>query len=142
MAKETKTEEIQDQESKETEAEDIKEYMEEDYEESGYKEHTFSLLDNPLEIFTVLFMIVYLVYVIWQFVNAIELGIMTLQAGFVFWLGAIAKLIPAIVLLVACEIYEKMQMLEYNVKINSYYMAQYQMNLVSKLDGTGKENQE
>lgn len=141
MAKETKTEEIQEQESKETDTEEIKEYMEEDYEESGYKEHTFSLLDNPLEIFTVLFMIVYLVYVIWQFTNILETG-MTVSGGFEYWLSAIARLIPAIILLVACEIYEKMQMLEYNIKLNSYYMAQYQMNLVSKLDDLNKENKQ
>ena len=143
MAKDTNKDEVQEEKVTEK-AEDIEEYMEEEYEESGYKEHSFSLLDNPLEIFTVLFMIVYLVYVIWQFTNAVELGNITLQAGFEFWLGAITKLIPAIVLLVACEIYEKMQMLEYNVKINSYYMAQYQMTLVSKLDGdgTGSENEE
>ena len=141
MAKETKTEEIQEQEGKETDAEEIKEYMEEDYEESGYKEHTFSLLDNPLEMFTVLFMIVYLVYVIWQFTNILETGI-TFSGGFEYWLSAVARLIPAIILLVACEIYEKMQMLEYNIKLNSYYMSQYQMNLVSKMDDLNKENKQ
>lgn len=141
MAKETKTESIQEQEVKETDAEEIKEYMEEDYEESGYKEHAFSLLDNPLEIFTVLFMIVYLVYVIWQFTNILETGI-TVSGGFEYWLSAIARLIPAIILLVACEIYEKMQMLEYNIKLNSYYMAQYQMNLVSKMDDLNKANRQ
>ncbi len=139
MAKKENTEEMQEQESKEPEnAEDIKEYMEEDYEESGYKEHGFSLLDNPLEIVTVLFMIVYLVYVIWQFTNLLG-GRMTVSDGFDYWLNAIVRLIPAIVLLVACEIYEKMQMLEYNIKLNSYYMAQYQVNLVSKLDGKDKK---
>lgn len=141
MAKETKTEEIQEQETKEVDAEEIKEYIEDDYEESGYKEHTFSLLDNPLEIFAVLFIVAYLFFVIGQFINLLETGI-TIAAGFEYWLGAIAKLIPAIVLLVACEIYEKIQMLEYNVKINSYYMAQYQMNLVSKINDLNKEKKQ
>lgn len=114
--------------------EEVKEYMEEDYEESGYKNHEFSLFDNPIEIVTVMFMVVYLVYTIWQFVNNISLSSFDMEAGLDFWISAIGKLIPAVILLVACEIYEKVQMLEYNIKLNSYYMAQYQMMLVSKLE--------
>lgn len=121
--------------------EDIKEYMEQEYEDSGYKDHSFSLLDNPLEIATVLFITVYLVYIIWKFTNLVSSGI-TVADGFDYWLTALARFIPAVVLLVATEIYEKMQMLEYNIKLNSYYMAQYQMNLVSMLDGNPEAYEE
>lgn len=133
MDKETKTEEINEQTGIETDEEEIKEYMEEDFEDSGYKEHTFSLFDNPLEIFALIFMVAYLVYAIWKFADILTVGT-TVSEGFDYWLGVVARMIPAIVLLVCCEIYESIQLLEYNVKLNSYYMARYQMNVMSKLD--------
>lgn len=114
-------------------AEDIKEYMEEDYQESGYKEHSFSLFDNPIEIVTVIYVILYLVYAIWKFTDICG-NRFAFDEGIEYWLGVVGKLIPAVILLVAAEIYEKIQMMEYNIKLNSYYMAEYQMDLIHRLE--------
>lgn len=141
MANETKNEEIQEEKVTEA-AEDIEEYIEDEYENSGYKEHAFSLFDNPIEISTVVFMFAVFIYSVWKFIVSVDLGDMTWQLGIEYWLDVVGKMIPAVVLLVACEIYEKIHNLEYNVKINSYYMAEYHTSVMSKLTDNSEESEQ
>ncbi len=97
-----------------------------------YKEHEFSLFDNPIEAITVVFAVGYVIFSIVQFIN-----INTVDVDFVtaveFMLGLIKDLIPAVILLVACEIYEKLELMLYNLSLNSEYMARYQLNLLEHI---------
>lgn len=113
-------EDIKDEELKE----DIEEYIEEDYDEEGYAEHEFSLFDNPLEVATVAFMAIFFIFKVWNFVEIFDTFV-DFMAMVEYFLGVFADLVPAVVLLVGCEIYEKVENLEYNLKINSFYMAKY-----------------
>lgn len=110
---------------------------EEDLIEAGYKAHKFSLFDSPIEIATIAFMAVYAIYCFVMFaVN--NPGGTTLVNIFDFLFDLVLKLIPGIILLVACEIHEKVELLEYNLSLNSEYMARYQMDLLDKMDEKDK----
>ncbi len=115
------------------EAEEIDYDEDEDYEEAGFKVHKFSLFDSPLEIVTILFVIANLVFGIWSFFDVYPQGAeLKVVIGFVFDL--IAKTIPAVILIIAIEIHEKLEMHEYNLRLNSEYMARYQQDLLERLN--------
>ncbi len=115
------------------EVEDIDYDDDEDFEEAGFKVHKFSLFDSPLEIITILFVIAYLVFGIWKFFDIYPQGA---QLKFVieFVFDLIAKVIPAVILIIAIEIHEKLEMQEYNLRLNSEYMARYQQDLLERLN--------
>lgn len=137
----------QDIENKVDEAEEIEEYDiyaegedgidEEELIEAGYRVHRFSLFDSPIEIGTVVFMLLYVVFAFCSFAfnNPNGTGLMNI---FEFFFDLVIKLIPGIVLLVGCEIYEKVELIEYNLSLNSEYMARYQMDLMDKLNKSDK----
>lgn len=110
----------------------------EEYEEAGYRVHKFSLFDSPLEILTILFIIGYLIFGIWSFFDLYPNGA-ALKVVLAFVFDLISKLIPAVVLIVALEIHEKLEMQEYNLRLNSEYMARYQQDLLEKLDMLDKK---
>ncbi|MBE5943734.1 MAG: hypothetical protein E7258_02325 [Lachnospiraceae bacterium] len=130
-------EDIKDEKLKE----DIEEYIEDDYDEDGYEEHQFSLFDNPLEIATVAFMAIFFIFKVWNFVEIFDTFIDTM-AMVEYFLGVAADLVPAVVLLVACEIYEKMEYVEYNLKINSFYMSRYHEDTLEALGEYGEYDEE
>lgn len=130
-------EDIKDEELKE----DIEEYIEEDYDEEGYADHEFSLFDNPLEILTIAFMAIFFIFKVWNFVEIFDTFI-DVMAMVEYFLGVVVDLIPAVVLLVGCEIYEKIENLEYNLKINSFYMAKYHEDLLDVLGEYDEEELE
>ena len=53
---------------------------------------------------------------------------------FNFLFDLVIKLAPGVILLVACEIHEKVELIEYNLSLNSEYMARYQMDLLEKMN--------
>lgn len=106
---------------------------EEDLIEAGYKTHKFSLFDSPIEIATIIFMALYVVFAFCSFAIDNPNGT-NLMNIFEFFFELVAKLIPGIILLVACEIHEKVELVEYNLSLNSEYMARYQMDLMDKLN--------
>lgn len=110
---------------------------EEDLIEAGYKTHKFSLFDSPIEVATIAFMAVYVVFAFVSFAmdNPNGTGFMNI---FEFFFDVINKLIPGIVLLIACEIHEKVELIEYNLSLNSEYMARYQMDLLEKMSKKDK----
>lgn len=110
---------------------------EEELIEAGYRVHKFSLFDSPIEIGTVVFMVLYVVFAFCSFAfdNPNGTGLMNI---FEFLFELVMKLIPGIVLLVACEIHEKVEFIEYNLSLNSEYMARYQMDLLDKMDKKNK----
>ncbi len=110
---------------------------EEELIEAGYKVHKFSLFDSPIEIGAVVFMVLYVVFAFCSFAfdNPNGTGLMNI---FEFLFELVIKLIPGIVLLVACEIHEKVEFIEYNLSLNSEYMARYQMDLLDKMDKKDK----
>ena len=110
---------------------------EEDLIEAGYKTHKFSLFDSPIEIATIIFMAVYVVFAFCSFAIDNPNGT-NLMNIFEFFFELVAKLIPGIILLVACEIHEKVELVEYNLSLNSEYMARYQMDLMDKLNKEDK----
>lgn len=106
---------------------------EEDLIEAGYKAHKFSLFDSPIEVATIVFMAVYVIYCFVMFaIN--NPGGTELVNIFDFLFDVVLKMIPGIILLVACEIHEKVELIEYNLSLNSEYMARYQMDLMDKLN--------
>ncbi|MBR3834681.1 MAG: hypothetical protein IKJ73_10195 [Lachnospiraceae bacterium] len=110
---------------------------EEDLIEAGYKTHKFSLFDSPIEIATIIFMALYVVFAFCSFAIDNPNGT-NLMNIFEFFFELVAKLIPGIILLVACEIHEKVELVEYNLSLNSEYMARYQMDLMDKLEKKDK----
>ena len=145
MAKDIKNEEVEevveDAVTEEAEDEyDFEDDIEDIEEEVGeYREHEFSLFDNPIEAITVIFMVGYAIFSIVQFVgkNTIDVDFIT-AVEFLF--GLAKDLIPAVVLLVACEIYEKLELVLYNLSLNSEYMARYQMNLLEHIYKSEEKN--
>lgn len=101
--------------------------------EAGYKVHKFSLFDSPIEVATIVFMALYVVYAFCSFAIANPNGT-DLMSIFGFFFDLVVKMIPGIILLVACEIHEKVELVEYNLSLNSEYMARYQMDLMDKMD--------
>lgn len=110
---------------------------EEDLIEAGYKTHKFSLFDSPIEIAAIVFMVAYVIYSFFAFAAANPNGT-DLISIFNFLFELVAKLIPGVILLVACEIHEKVELIEYNLSLNSEYMARYQMDLMDKLNKKDK----
>ncbi len=137
------------EEEKETEVatEEVEEYDiyaegedgidEEDLAEAGYKIHKFSLFDSPVEIATIAFMTLYVVFALCSFAidNPYGAGLMKI---FTFLFELVTKLIPGFILIIACEIHEKVELIEYNLSLNSEYMARYQMDLMDKLNKKDK----
>ena len=110
---------------------------EEDLIEAGYKTHKFSLFDSPIEIATIVFMAAYATYCFFTFAVANPNGT-DLISIFTFLFDLVAKMIPGIILLIACEIHEKVELIEYNLSLNSEYMARYQMDLLDKMSKKDK----
>ena len=130
-------EDIKDEELRE----DIEEYMDDEYEEGGYDEHEFSLFDSPIEIATVIFIALFSLLKLWYFVD--NIGVFdTPLAILEYFIEMCAQLIPAVILIVAVEIHEKMESLEYNIKLNSFYMAKYQEDLIDRIEGYDEEEEE
>lgn len=112
---------------------------EEDLIEAGYKVHKFSLFDSPIEIAAIVFMAVYVIYSLIMFaVN--NTGGTDLQSIFNFLFDLVWKVVPGVILIVVCEIHEKTELLEYNLSLNSEYMARYQMDLLDKIDDIDEKN--
>lgn len=107
-------------------------YDEEELIEAGYKAHKFSLFDSPVEIATIVFMIIFAVYSFIMFALDNRGGTEIVNI-FNFLFDLVLKLAPGVVLLVACEIHEKVELIEYNLSLNSEYMARYQMDLLEKM---------
>ena len=146
MAKDIKNEEVveevKDAEVEETETDeyDFEDDIEDIEDEVGeYRTHEFSLFDNPIEAVTVVFMVGFAIYSIVQFImtNTIDVEFITAVE---FILGLIKDLIPAVVLLVACEIYEKLELILYNLSLNSEYMSRYQVNLLEHIYKSEEKN--
>lgn len=136
-AEEVKAAEVAEEEVEAPVDEDGDGIDEEELIEAGYRVHKFSLFDSPIEIATVVFMVAYVIFAFCSFAfnNPNGTGLMKI---FEFLFEVVIKLIPAIVLLVACEIHEKVELLEYNLSLNSEYMARYQMDLMDKLEKKNK----
>ena len=145
MAKDIKNEEVEevveDAVTEEAEDEyDFEDDIEDIEEEVGeYREHEFSLFDNPIEAITVIFMVGYAIFSIVQFINKNTIDVDFIKAV-EFLFGLAKDLIPAVVLLVACEIYEKLELVLYNLSLNSEYMARYQMNLLEHIYKSEEKN--
>ncbi|MBE5946106.1 MAG: hypothetical protein E7259_04065 [Lachnospiraceae bacterium] len=145
MAKDIKNEEVEevveDAVTEEAEDEyDFEDDIEDIEEEVGeYREHEFSLFDNPIEAITVIFMVGYAIFSIVQFINKNTIDVDFITAV-EFLFGLAKDLIPAVVLLVACEIYEKLELVLYNLSLNSEYMARYQMNLLEHIYKSEEKN--
>lgn len=112
-------------------------FDEEELLEAGYKAHRFSLFDSPIEIATIAFMVVFVVYsfIVFALDNR---GGTEIANIFNFLFDLVIKLAPGAILLVACEIHEKVELIEYNLSLNSEYMARYQMDLLEKMDKKNK----
>lgn len=108
-------------------------YDEEELIEAGYKAHKFSLFDSPIEIATIVFMIIFAVYSFIMFALDNRGGTEIVNI-FNFLFDLVLKLAPGVILLVACEIHEKVELIEYNLSLNSEYMARYQMDLLEKMN--------
>ncbi len=115
------------------------EFDEEDDELEGYQEHKFSLFDSPIEVATVVFMAALFIFRVWDFVNTYINGtdVMNILR---FMFDLVLELVPAIILLVACEIHEKMEKMEYNLRLNSEYMAMYQQDLLTRMNVMDKKS--
>ncbi len=110
---------------------------EEELIEAGYKVHKFSLFDSPIEIATIVFMAVYIVYSFIMFaVN--NSGGTDIASIFNFLFDLVIKVAPGVILLVVCEIHEKVELIEYNLSLNSEYMARYQMDLMDTINKKDK----
>lgn len=142
---ENKVEETKEVEAAEVAEEELEAPVDEDGDgideeeliEAGYRVHKFSLFDSPIEIATVVFMVAYVIFAFCSFAfdNPNGTGLMNILE---FFFEVVIKLVPAIVLLVACEIHEKVEFIEYNLSLNSEYMARYQMDLMDKLEKKDK----
>ena len=134
---ENKVEEVEETEEYDLYAEGEDGIDEEELEEAGYRVHRFSLFDSPVEIATVVFMALYVIFALCSFAvdNPNGTSFMNIIE---FFFGVLLKLIPGVVLLVACEIHEKIEFIEYNLSLNSEYMARYQMDLMDKLNNKDK----
>ena len=108
-------------------------YDEEELIEAGYKAHKFSLFDSPVEIATIVFMIIFAVYSFIMFALDNRGGTEIVNI-FNFLFDLVLKLAPGVILLVGCEIHEKVGLIEYNLSLNSEYMARYQMDLLEKMN--------
>lgn len=144
MAKDIKNEELEEVVDTELEDTEDKYDFEDDIEDiedevGEYRDHDFSLFDNPIEAITVVFMVCYAVFSIVQFINTYTIDV-DLVTAVEFFLGLAKDLIPGVVLLVACEIYEKLELVLYNLSLNSEYMARYQLNLLEHIYKSEEKN--
>ena len=132
---ENKVDDIKDVD--EVEADDVD--TDEDDELEGYQEHKFSLFDSPIEVATVVFMAALFIFRVWDCVNTYINGtdVMNILR---FMFDLVLELVPAIILLVACEIHEKMEKMEYNLRLNSEYMAMYQQDLLTRMNVMDKKS--
>lgn len=136
-AKEAETTEVADEELEAPVDEDGDGLDEEELLEAGYKVHKFSLFDSPIEIATIVFMVVYAIYSFVTFAIANPGGTEIINI-FNFLFELVLKIAPGVILIVACEIHEKVELIEYNLSLNSEYMARYQMDLMDKLEKKDK----